>query len=75
MRKLIEMGNQYVKESDWKVIAILKMCLLSMGIMIGTAVPKKQKKLVFALCIPVFITTYVPLMIKLYNVVKENGDR
>ncbi len=38
MNKLFELGNQYVKESDWKDLALVKFCLCAMGIIIGTRV-------------------------------------
>ncbi|MDD3204383.1 MAG: permease of phosphate ABC transporter [Lachnospiraceae bacterium] len=72
MDKLISMANQYVKESDWKVIAAIKMCLLSLGVMFGMAVPKKNKNIVFTFCLPVFMITYVPLIMKLFKIAKEN---
>ena len=74
MNKLFAIGNQYVKESDWKVITVLKFCLLALGVLMGLAVPKKQKKAVAAVCVPVFVVTYVPLMLKLANVVLRNKD-
>lgn len=72
MEKLISMANQYVKESDWKLIAMLKMCLLSLGLMIGISMPKKHRDMVFTVCMPVFFITYIPMMVKLYRLVKEN---
>lgn len=44
MKRLFELGNQYVRESDWKDLALVKFCLCAMGIMIGTQVPKNTKK-------------------------------
>lgn len=44
MKKLFELGNQYVKESDWKDLALIKCCLCSMGIIIGTQVAPKHRK-------------------------------
>jgi len=72
MEKLTSIANQYVKESDWKLIAMLKICLLSFGMILGISMPKKYKKIVFTIGIPVFFITYVPLMAKLYRLVKEN---
>ena len=35
MKRLIRCANQYIWESDWKLISLLKFCLLSLGICIG----------------------------------------
>ncbi len=44
MKKLIRCANQYIWESDWKTIGLLKFCLLSLGICVGMAVPEEKKK-------------------------------
>ena len=33
MLKLFEIGNAYIKQSDWKDLALVKACLFSMGIL------------------------------------------
>lgn len=71
MERLITIANQYVKESDWKLITMLKMCLLSLGVMIGISLPRKHKNMVFAICVPVFFVTYVPMLVKLIKLIKE----
>ena len=35
MKRLFELGNQYVRECDWKDLALVKFCLCAVGIMIG----------------------------------------
>ncbi|MDD3252232.1 MAG: permease of phosphate ABC transporter [Lachnospiraceae bacterium] len=73
MKHLIGIANQYVRESDWKMIALLKMCLCAMGIMIGTQIPKEKRKVVFTGALILFFVTYVPLILKLAMVVKRNN--
>ena len=68
MKSLFELGNQYVRESDWKDLALVKFCLCAMGIMIGTQVPTKHKKVVVAGALGVFVATYIPLMTKLFKI-------
>ena len=63
MKNLFELGNQYAKESDWKDFALLKFCLCAVGIMIGTQVTPKYKKIVVCASAGVFIAAYIPLMI------------
>lgn len=44
MKKLLEIGNRYAAESDWKDFALTKFCLCAMGILIGIHIPVKGKK-------------------------------
>ena len=36
MRKLLDIGNRYAKESTWKDFALVKFCLFAMGLAAGT---------------------------------------
>lgn len=63
--RLLELANEYCKESDWKTLAVLKICLLSLGVMAGMQVPKKYRKRVCCVCGVVFAASYLPLMAKL----------
>ena len=68
MKKLFDAANRYIETSDWKIIAVLKFCLISLGMMIGMIIKKKDKKPVFLAVLGVFILTYIPLMVKFYKV-------
>ena len=68
MKKLFSAANRYLETSDWKVIAALKFCLISLGMMVGMQVRPKDKKPVFFGCLGVFAATYVPLMAKFFRV-------
>ena len=71
MQKLFDAANRYIKTSDWKVFAVLKFCLIALGMMIGLAIGKKAKKPVFFCALGVFVVTYIPLMVKFYKVFTE----
>ena len=71
MKKLFDAANRYIETSDWKIIAVLKFCLISLGMMIGMAIKKKDRKPVFIGALGVFAVTYVPLMVKFYKVFTE----
>ena len=73
MRSLFALGNQYLKECDWKDLALVKFCLWAMGMLIGMQVPAKNKKAVAWGAACVFIATYIPLMAKFYHVAKNVG--
>ena len=66
--KLFEAANRYVETSDWKIIAVLKFCLISLGMMVGMMIKPKHKKPAFLGALGVFGVTYVPLMVKFYRV-------
>lgn len=69
MKKLFEYANQYVRESDWKDMALLKFCLCAMGVMIGVAILPKHKKAALGIVAGVFTVTYIPLMAKFLNII------
>ena len=58
MRKLLEIGNRYAKESTWKDFALAA----------GTQVPDKYKKAAVGAAAGVFAVTYVPLMTKVFRI-------
>ncbi len=68
MKKLFEAANRYIETSDWKVIAVLKFCLISLGMMIGMLIKPKHRKAVFFGSLGVFSATYIPLMAKFFRV-------
>ena len=74
MKCLFSCANQYVKESDWKDFALVKLCLCAIGVMIGLAVPKKKKKMPLLIAAIVFIATYIPLMTKFHRIVFRRED-
>ena len=71
MKKLLELGNRYAKDSDWKDFALTKICLCSMGILIGLNVPKNSKKAAAIISSMFFAGTYAILMKKVFNIAKE----
>lgn len=74
MKKLIRCANQYIWESDWKTIGLLKFCLLSLGICIGMTVPEQKKKTVLRAVSLSFILTYIPLMAKFVQVILSDEE-
>ena len=74
MKCLFSCANQYVKESDWKDFALVKLCLCAIGVMIGLAIPKKKKKMPLLIAAIVFIATYSPLMTTFLRIVFRKED-
>lgn len=75
MKELFTCADQYVQESDWKDLALLKFCLCSIGVMIGLCIPKEKKKVPLILAAAVFIITYIPLMIKFIKIIMERREQ
>ena len=73
MKKLFAAANRYVETSDWKIIAVLKFCLIALGMMIGMFISPKHRKPVFLGALAVFIATYIPLMVKFFRVFREEA--
>ena len=71
MRKLLEIGNRYAKNSDWKDFALTKICLCSMGILIGFMIPQNKKTVVATISSISFMGTYIILMNKVFKIIKE----
>lgn len=72
MRKLLNYGNEFAKQSTWKDFALLKFCLFSMGAIWGMMIPKKAHKPATCIATSVFVVTYIPLMFKLCKIVKND---
>lgn len=64
MKRIFASADEFVRESDWKDLAVLKFCLLSLGLLAGMQIAEKCKKSVRIAASTVFILTYVPLMAK-----------
>lgn len=71
--KLFELANQYCKESTWKTMAMLKFCLIAMGIAIGMFIPDSARGVVFVICATVFVITYIPLMKKFFDLLRKKN--
>lgn len=71
--KLFDYANQYIEESDWKIFALVKFCLCSMGILIGLLIGRKvseKGQKAVAICSGiVFAVTYVVLMAKFADII------
>lgn len=72
MKCMIHWGNQYLEESDWKTIALLKLCVCAAGVMIGLKVPKQKKPVSGCVAFSVFMACCVPLVWKLVEIVKRS---
>ena len=74
MKKLLDFGNRYAKNSTWVDFALTKFCLCSMGVAIGMQVPEKHRKKVLCGCACVFASTYIPLMTKVFRLAFDQDE-
>lgn len=63
---LFTYANGYCRESTWRELALVKLCLCSVGLMLGLSVPWRQKKpallasaLVFGVTYPLLMTGFI----------------
>lgn len=71
MKKLFGYADKYIKQSDWRELAMIKFCLASMGIVTGASLLEKQRKPAMWIVVGVFAAIFLPLIAKLLCVVTE----
>ena len=75
MKKLFALADAYLKESDWKDLALIKLCLCAVGVLMGLAVPRERRRVVLSAALAVFLATYIPLMAKLLGILLVKEDK
>ena len=71
MKKLLAFGDRYAKQSTWKDFALVKLCLFSMGLVVGTLISEQYNRAVIVVAVCVFAVTYIPLIVKMIRVARE----
>ena len=69
MKWLFKSADNYLKQSDWKDLALIKICLFAMGVFVGLQIPKKFKTSAAFAAFGTFLATYVPIMTKYFKIV------
>lgn len=62
MKNFIAFINDYVKHCTVKTITLIKLCVMSFGVLLGLAVPGKHKKKVAVATTVLLLASYVPLV-------------
>lgn len=73
MGKLFQIAEEYVKGMKLQDMAVLKICLLAAGIIIGITAPKRWRKGLLAIAAIAFVVTYIPLMAKFLPAMRNMG--
>lgn len=71
MQKLFGYADEYIQQSDWKDLAMIKFCLAAMGVLIGVSLSDKEKKPAAWAAGAVFAATYIPLMGKFFRIISR----
>jgi len=74
MKRIFASANEFVQKSDWKDLAVLKFCLLSLGLLAGMQIPKSCKKNTSIAASIIFTLTYIPLMSKFLDILMGNQE-
>ena len=74
MKRIFASADEFVRESDWKDLAVLKFCLLSLGLLAGMQIAERCKKGVRIAASIVFTLTYIPLMVKYLKILIGKGE-
>ena len=71
MKRLFASADEFLRESGWRDLALVKLCLFSMGLLAGLQVSELRRKRVSIAASAVFPLTYVPLMAKFLGILTE----
>lgn len=63
MDYMTKVAEAYLKDMDIYDISLLKICLLALGMMIGIALPIRDKRSWVLALVVVFLASYIPLMV------------
>jgi len=68
VNKLLRTIDQFMWESGWKELGLVKLCSMAAGVIAGVCLPKKAKMPALFASAAVFAATYVPLMVRFFRV-------
>ena len=75
MKKLFASADIYLRQADWKDLALIKFCLASIGLLAGLQIPKKHRKPAAIGALIVFLATYIPLMTDFFRILIKKEDK
>lgn len=75
LKKLFSYADQYLQESNWKDLALVKLCLCALGVIIGLSIPKEKRKYPLIFAGILFVATFMPLMVKFFIMIKRNTEK
>ncbi len=73
MKKLLDWANDCIRQWDWKDVALLKFCMLALGILAGLAMPHRGRRLAKQICAEIFLLTWATLMVDCFRMMQPKG--
>lgn len=74
MKKLFSAADRYLRICTWRDIALLKVCVMAMGLLLGLMIPAQKKKLSAWAAALVFAGTCTPLLAKFLPLLSSEPD-
>ena len=76
MKKLLDWANGCIRRWDWKDVALLKLCMLALGVLVGLAMPHRGRRLAKQICAEVFLMAWATLMVDCFRMTlpKNSAD-
>ena len=74
MKRLFASADNYLKNSDWRDLALIKFCLFSIGLLVGMQIPKRRKEPAALAAFLLFVGTYFPLMYKYFWILGQTEE-
>lgn len=62
MQNILDVANNYGKTMTWQRMTLFKTCCIAFGVLVGTWIPKEERKTAISLASVLFFLTYIPLM-------------
>ena len=75
MKDWFHYADAYIKECDWKDMALIKICLFSLGVFIGTLLPTRRKKCILIISSLVYVARYIPIMTKFVKSILSSREK
>ena len=75
MRNFIAFINDYIKNCNSKMMALVKLCLGVLGLLAGLTVPKEYKKKVAVGGVILLLAAYIPLVADCVNRYSKKQNR
>lgn len=72
MKKITEKMHRYANTFtllDW---ALIKFCLIALGVMLACLIPQEYHQIVFFIAVLVFVLSFLPLILRFIKVMNEH---
>ena len=68
----LDLADKYMERADWRDLALVKFCMLALGLIAGVHVSQKCRRPVLITAFIIFVATYIPLMVGFVRVCWDN---